>query len=215
MTHSDLLHALLAPPGADGRFHGVVVGIVTNNRDPEAMHRVKVRFPWLGGDDESNWARVASPMAGNDRGLYCLPEVDDEVVVAFEHGRIDRPYVLGALWNGRDAPPETNRDGRNDARTFKSRSGHVIRLDDRDGDETIEIVDRSGDNRLVIRSADGSIAIEAQGDISITSRTGKVSIGGVGIELVSQAGARVQAAQGVEVSAAGQVDVKGALINLN
>ena len=215
MIQSELMRALLGPGSAPGRFFGVVVGIVTDNRDPESMHRVRVRFPWLGTDDQSNWARVASPMAGPGRGLYCLPEVDDEVVVAFEHGCIDQPYVLGALWNGQDAAPERNGDGRNDTRAFHSRSGHVIRFGDRAGDETIEIVDASGDNRLVIRSAAGAIEIEARGDVSITARTGKLVLSGVGIELDSQAGVRIQAAAGVELSAAAQVDVKGALINLN
>ena len=70
----------------DGRITGVVLGIVTNNNDPDKLGRVKVRFPWLSGSTESHWARVATPMAGNGRGLYFLPEVDDEVLVLFERG---------------------------------------------------------------------------------------------------------------------------------
>ena len=71
---------------ASSRVSGVVVGVVTNNQDPEGMGRVKVKFPWLSDEDESNWARVAAPMAGKERGFYFLPEVEDEVLVAFEHG---------------------------------------------------------------------------------------------------------------------------------
>ena len=88
---SQLFARLFSAEGGRTRFFGVVVGIVTNNQDDEKMHRVKVRFPWLadGEDDESHWARVATPMSGNGRGGYFLPEVDDEVLVAFEHGSVD------------------------------------------------------------------------------------------------------------------------------
>lgn len=215
MIDDALLRALLAPSDADGRFHGVVVGVVTNNRDPDAMHRVKVRFPWLTADHESHWARVATPMAGNGRGVYFLPEPDDEVLVAFEHGSLEHPYVIGALWNGKDAPPENNADGKNDQRAIRSRSGHVVRLCDTDGDERVEIVDKTGSNRVVIRSADNSIAIEAQGDISITSQTGKVKIEAVGVEIVSQAGVKIDAQTSLDATASGQVNVRGSLVNIN
>ncbi|MDQ3855312.1 MAG: phage baseplate assembly protein V, partial [Chloroflexota bacterium] len=130
----------------------MVVGLVTNNQDPDGLGRVKVKFPWLSDEDESSWARIVTPMAGNDRGLYFLPEVDDEVLVAFEHGDVRFPYVLGALWNGKDKPPESNDDGRNDQRTIKSRSGHIIRLDD--GDEAkLEILDKTGNNSIVINAS--------------------------------------------------------------
>ena len=102
MMNHEPLRKLFEVAGINDRFYGVVVGIVTNNQDPDNMHRVKVRFPWLNQDHESNWARVATSMAGNGRGAYFLPEVDDEVLVAFEHGLIDQPYVIGSLWNGKD-----------------------------------------------------------------------------------------------------------------
>ena len=168
------LQELLAPAERGGQFYGVTVGIVTNNQDPDGMGRVKVRFPWLDADEEGNWARVLTPMAGNDRGLYFLPEVEDEVLVAFEHGRVEFPYVLGALWNGMDAPPESNDDGENNMRTIKSRSGHIIRLDDTDGAEQIEIIDSAGANSIVISTADNTITIQADADITIQSANGKL-----------------------------------------
>src|ERR1043166_3093643 len=134
--------------GQAARVSGVVVGVVTNNQDPEGMGRVKVKFPWLSDEDESNWARVAAPMAGKERGFYFLPEVDDEVLVAFKQGDVRFPYVVGSLWNGKDAPPAKNDDGKNDVRVIKSRSGHVVRLTDADGKEMIEIVDKSERNRI-------------------------------------------------------------------
>src|SRR5262249_11123879 len=133
---------------ADARLFGLVVGVVTNNQDPDNLGRVKVRFPWLSDSAESHWARIAAP-----RGTYFLPEVDDEVLIAFEHGDPRFPYVLGVLWNGQDAPPTTNSDGKNNLRLIKSRSGHVIKLNDEDGKETIEIIDKKGKNRIVIDTA--------------------------------------------------------------
>jgi uncharacterized protein involved in type VI secretion and phage assembly len=218
MDTTALLDRLLAQRAAapgPGACLGVVVGIVTNNRDPEGLHRVKLRFPWLADDDESHWARVASPMSGGGRGLYLLPEVDDEVLVAFAHGSVEFPFVLGALWNGRDAPPENNADGRNDRRSLTSRSGHVLRMTDTQGQETIELVDASGNNRLVIETASNRIRIEAQGDIELASATGKVKISGVGIELDSMADVKVQAQTTVDVQATAQASVQGALVKVN
>lgn len=204
---NELLRSMLATHDPEGKCYGVVVGIVTNNQDPDNMHRVKVRFPWLSQDDESNWARVANPMAGNGRGVYFLPEVDDEVLLAFEHGSIEHPYVVGSLWNGKDQAHESNSDGANNNRSIKSRSGHVMRLCDSSGDEKIEIIDKTGNNKIVISASGNKIVIEATGDIEITSSTGKITLSGVGIELKSQTN--------VDISANAQVNIKGALVNIN
>lgn len=213
--NEDLLRCLLAPPDDDGRLHGVVVGIVTNNRDPDGMHRVKVRFPWLSESDESHWARVATPMAGKDRGCYFLPEVDDEVLVAFEHGSVEHPFVIGSVWNGSDKPPENNDNGSNDHRSIKSRSGHVIRLGDASGSEKVEIIDKTGSNRIVITSSDNKIVIEASGDIEVTSSRGKLKMSAVGVEISSQTDVKIQAQTTIDVSASAQVSVSGALVKIN
>jgi len=215
MMHDDLLRSLLARADSDGRYYGVVVGVVTNNRDPDGMHRVKVRFPWLNQGDESNWARVATVMAGNGRGAYFLPEVDDEVLVAFEHGSVEQPFVIGSVWNGKDVAHESNADGNNDNRSIKSRSGHVVRLCDRSGQESIEIIDKTGNNKIVIHASGNTISIEAQGDIAIRSQTGKLSIEAVGVEINSQAGVQVKAMENVEITANAQMNLKAMMINLN
>ena len=199
----------------DARLYGVTVGVVTNNQDPDGLGRVKVKLPWLSDDVESHWARVASPMAGNDRGLYFLPEVDDEVLVAFEHGSPEFPYVLGALWNGKDKAPESNDDGGNNIRTIKSRSGHVVRLDDTDGSEKIEIVDGSGANSIVISTADNTITITADADITIESGSGKLILSGNGIEIKSQAEVKVEAGGSMDLKASGQLNIKGTTVNIN
>ncbi len=87
------------------RAYGVAAGIVTNNQDPDGLGRVRIRFPWLSDDNETDWARIATMMAGSGRGSFFLPEVGDEVLVAFEHGDINHPFVIGMLWNGVDTPP--------------------------------------------------------------------------------------------------------------
>lgn len=164
-----MLGDLLPERDRSGRVHGVVVGVVTNNQDPEGLGRVKLKFPWLSDTDESNWARVVTPMAGKDRGLYLLPEVDDEVLVMFEHGRVDHPFVLGALWNGKDKPPAQNEGGKNDKRVLKSRSGHTITLDDTDGAEKITIADKTGKNQIVFDSKQSSLSITADKDVTIAA----------------------------------------------
>ena len=113
----DVLH----PPSNNeqqGRFYGVAIGIVSNNQDPKNLGRVRMKFPWLSDDHESDWSRMASPMAGGGRGAYFLPEVEDEVLVAFEHGDVRCPYVVGGMWNGQDAPPANNSDGRTTSGPF-------------------------------------------------------------------------------------------------
>ncbi|HEX5721063.1 MAG TPA: phage baseplate assembly protein V [Thermoanaerobaculia bacterium] len=205
-------------PREAGRIYGMVVGVVTNNQDPDGMGRVKVRFPWLSQEHESNWARMVAPMAGNDRGFYTLPEVDDEVLVAFEHGQVERPYVLGALWNGQDKPPADNADGENNIRVFKSRSGHVIRLDDTEGAEKIEIADAKGKQSLVFDTAANTITLTAEKDVVIESKDGMVKLTGKkGVEITAPDGkGKLEANSGLEIkSPSGNVDVKGSIINLN
>ncbi len=210
---------LLAPRAfaEPGRIFGVVTGVVTNNQDPDGLGRVKVRFPWLSEDHESHWARIAAPMAGDGRGFYTLPEVDDEVLVAFDHGRVDHPFILGALWNGKDKPPADNGDGENNVRVFQSRSGHVIRLDDTDGGEKIEIIDAKGKESLVFDTAANTITLTADKDVVIESKSGKVKITGKqGVEITTDGTGKLEAKQGLDLkSSGGQVNVQGTVINLN
>jgi phage baseplate assembly protein V len=215
MINPDLLANILKPENITGQLFGVTVGIVTNNQDPDGMGRVKVRFPWLSDENESHWARVLTPMAGAERGLWFLPEVEDEVLVAFEHGRVDFPYVLGALWNGQDPPPESNDDGENNIRMIRSRSGHVIRLDDTDGSEKIEVVDKDEKNSIVIDSAKNTITIEASGDITIKTGAGKLIFEGAGVEIVSSADVKIEASGNLNAEAGSDMTIKGSMVNIN
>jgi uncharacterized protein involved in type VI secretion and phage assembly len=197
------------------RIFGVVVGIVTNNQDPDGLGRVKVMFPWLSGEDESHWARIAVLMAGKDRGTYFLPEVNDEVLVAFEHGDVRFPYVLGALWNGVDKPPASNSDGKNNLRLIKSRSGHVIKLNDEGGKETIEIVDKSAKNSIVIDTAKNSISITSEKDITFSAPKGAIKLDAGKIVIKSSADSTIEAGASMDVKSGSTMTIKGSTVNIN
>jgi uncharacterized protein involved in type VI secretion and phage assembly len=178
------MNLLLGNQADHDRIYGVTIGVVTNAKDPEKLGRIKVKFPWLSDGDESDWARVLTAMAGSQYGLFMLPEVGDEVLVAFEQGDPRFPYVLGALWNGKAKPPETNEDGKNNHRLIKSRSGHTILLDDTPGEEKIVIQDQTQKNEISIDSktnlitikSEKDLTIEAKGNISLNSSGGDVAI---------------------------------------
>jgi phage protein D/phage baseplate assembly protein gpV len=171
---------------------GPAIGLVTNNKDPDGLGRVRVRFPWLSDNDESAWAPIVAPMAGDGRGFMYLPEVDDEVMVVFEHGDIHRPFIMGALWNSIDKPPldvndVVGGDGKVNKRIIKSRSGHTILLDDTPGSEEITIVDKTGNNKIVLHSPDNSLQIKIDGNLTIEAQ-GTIKIKGTaGVEVISEA----------------------------
>ena len=197
------------------KIYGVVIGIVTNNQDPDKLGRVKVKFPWLSNENESFWARIASPMAGKERGIYFLPEVDDEVLVIFEHGDMRFPYVIGALWNGQDLPPDNNKDGKNNLRVIKSRSGHIIRLNDEEGKEKIEIIDKSEKNSLVFDTANNTITINSDKDINLKASQGTIKLEAQKIEIKSSSDTKIEASGGMDIKANATMNIKGATINLN
>jgi uncharacterized protein involved in type VI secretion and phage assembly len=168
------------PDGLGEPFYGVHVGIVVDVHDPDQQGRVRVRLPWLvddGGGYEA-WARVATLMAGAGRGSWFIPDVDDEVLLAFEAGDPHRPYVVGSLWNGKDQPPEQMGTG-NDVRTIRTRSGVRIRMSDAPrnasltletpGGQRVELTD--GPRTIVVSDANGNqVVVHPQG-IEVTAAT--------------------------------------------
>lgn len=220
-TTADLILEGAAPgQTATGRIApGVAVGIVTNNKDPENAGRVKVKFPTLTEDLESDWVRLAAPMAGADRGFFFVPEIDDEVVVAFEHGDFNRGYIIGVLWNGKDKPPLTaaeavGGDGKVNKRIVKSRSGHTITLDDTSGAEKIEIIDKTKKNKIVIDSGPGTLTLETTGDVTVQSTSGNVTVKGTNITIEGKAKVELKAPQ-IEIAATGKAKVSGPIVELN
>lgn len=224
---------------------GVVVGIVKDIRDPKGLGRIKVAFPWL--DEESAdtvsltdkdspahsaWARIATLMAGKQRGSYFIPEVEDEVLVAFEHGEVDRPVIIGMLWNPDNAPPEAmDGDGKNDIRAIHSRSGHKVVFNDSPDNPSILIVDQTKENSIFIDSANNKMEIKVKGDLSIEVG-GKITIQakqdisaetkanlaikatGSGTLETSQA-LTVKSSMGVTVDGSLQAEVKATTVSVN
>jgi uncharacterized protein involved in type VI secretion and phage assembly len=207
---SSLLH-LLAPESEPAISSNLVIGIVTDNQDPENLGRVKVKYPWLSADHSSDWARVIAVGGGKERGVQFLPEINDEVLVGFEQGDINSPYVLGGLWNGQDAPvaPASAivKGGQVQRRIIRSRSGHEIVLDDSNSDASIIITDKAG-NQITLDSQGRAITITSTGDLKLKAS------GNMALE--AQGRVSLKASGGVEIDGqGGTVDVKGSLINLN
>ena len=197
------------------RTYGVMVGTVISNKDFQGW--VKVKLPGLSDDEIGHQARLAAVMAGAERGMFFLPEVGDEVLVAFEQGDITRPYVLGALWNGKDKPPETNGDGKNNLRFIRSRSGHQVRLDDTDGAEKIAIIDKSGTNHITIDTSSNTISITSmEHDINVEAKQGTIRLTAQNIEMTSTAETKVAAKGGLTLDGSpGNTTIKGAIVNIN
>ncbi len=230
----DTLSSLLSDSNGERRvIHGVVTAKVSSIDDPENLGRVKLMYPWLpqdsGADLASNWARIATPMGGKDRGFFYLPEVDDEVLVTFEHGDINFPYVVGILWNGIDKPPRGTANAHDkkvvNQRVLRSRSGHMIILDDTQGQEQIIIQDKGGKNKIVIDSKENTLTIEMEKDIMIKAKgnanleaTGNITLKATGdlsmecknLSIKAQAAGAVQANSSLDLKATGALSLKGA-----
>jgi uncharacterized protein involved in type VI secretion and phage assembly len=151
------------PVGLGGHWYGVYPALVADIQDPDGQGRVKVTLPWspdTGSARYEVWARLATFMAGNNRGSWFIPDVNDEVLVAFEGGDPRRPYIVGALWNGSDSPPETmDGAGNNYKKVLRSRNGVKVTLDDQNGQEKF-IVETPGGQRITLQDGPGSITIE-------------------------------------------------------
>jgi phage baseplate assembly protein gpV len=185
-------------------YTSVVIGVCTNNKDPEGLGRIKVKFPWLEASEESHWARVCQFMTGGGRGMWIIPEVNDEVLVAFEHGDVHFPYVLGSLWNGVDRPPAVsglNADGKNNIRAFQSRAGHQVVFDDSAGGEKIRLMEGAGKNKVDIFNPQNSHHFTADtGEIWIKAPAGTITIECTTLETVSTTKTTFQIGKGYSVN---------------
>jgi phage protein D/phage baseplate assembly protein gpV len=211
----DLL-SLLSPPVRLQPGQTLLIGKVTNNDDPESLGRVRVKFPTLTEEHESQWARVVALGAGPNRGFDCLPEIDDEVLVGFEHGDIHRPFILGGLWNGRDSPPEkvghSVAGNKVRVRTFKTRTGHQLQFTEEDKGSSkkgVQVKSVSG-HQIYLNDSDRLIEIQTSGGhfMRLDDAGKKVSIKSVG-------SVAIEAATSMDLKAGGVVTVQGALIKLN
>jgi uncharacterized protein involved in type VI secretion and phage assembly len=187
------------------RLYGAYPATVTDIKDPDSQGRIKVKLPWSpdnGGSGYEVWARLAVPMAGNNRGTWLIPDVSDEVLVLFEGGDARRPYVIGSLWNGSDTPPESmDGAGNNFKKVLRSRNGVKLTMDDDDGQEKF-ILETPGGQKLTLKDGPGVVEI-------VDSSGNSMKLESSGITITAAAKLTVNAGT-VEVSA-GMVTVNAGM----
>jgi uncharacterized protein involved in type VI secretion and phage assembly len=201
-----------------------LIAVVTDNKDPSKLGRVKVKYPVISQQDTSWWAPIIMLGAGKNRGWFFIPEVDDEVLVLFEHGDMTRPLIVGALWNGKDKPPDKN-PGKNPRRLIKSRQGSKITfVDDDDGSiHQLIIEDGASKGRITIDSDKNKIIIEAlEGDVCFQSPKGDFKIVAKEIQMKAKekmefhAGTSMQWGTGTSATIKGQTTtIVGSNVNMN
>ncbi len=221
---ANTLAELLAPKNRGA--YGVMPAVVTNANDPDKLGRVKVKLGnWLNeansGDIETDWVRVATPIAGAERGFLFLPEVNDEVLVAFEYDDPNRPYVIGGLWSETDKPPlpsdqAVGGTGKVEKRVIKTRSGHQITLDDTQGQEKVSIVDKTGSNYLEIDSAANALLLQTDAAMELKTKSGQtIKIqDGQSIEVIN-GGDTIKIETGkITVESSGELTLKGQSVKI-
>jgi uncharacterized protein involved in type VI secretion and phage assembly len=198
---------------------------VTDLKDPAKLGRVKLTFPWLDKEFTSTWARTLQPGAGKDRGALVLPEVGDEVLVGFEHGDFEAPYVLGGLYNGKDTAPKLTKapvdgnSGEITVRGFVSRKGHKLEFAEDDG-----IILSSGDAKFVVKidqknqvievTSGKSVTVKAQNGVSIDAGTGPLELKGQKVTVKSQTDASIEATSQLKLNGTAGVKVEGATVSV-
>ena len=195
MTGAVLDASVQAP--ATARWYGVYPALVSDIKDPDGQGRVKVTLPWAPDADGARyeaWARLATLMAGGNRGSWFVPDTGDEVLVAFEGGDPRRPYAVGGLWNGSDAPPESmDGSGRNAKKVLRSRNGVKVTLDDSDGQEKL-ILETPGGQRLPMKDGPGAVELVDSNGNSLKLETSGVTVTAAAKVTVNAATAEISAA---------------------
>jgi len=194
--------------GLGGLFYGVYPALVTDIKDPASMGRVKVRLPWSPdqGSGYEAWARIATMMAGSDRGSWFIPDVGDEVLVAFAAGDPRTPLVLGGLWNGSDSPPQQmDGAGRNEVKKLRSRNGVMVTMEDKQGQERM-VIETPGGQKMTLKDGPGMVEI-------VDSNGNSVKLETTGVTVNASAKVTISASL-VEISA-GSVTVNAGMSRFN
>jgi len=215
-------------------INGVVIAQVTDNNDPNDQARVKLKFPWLDDNYESDWARVTQLGAGPNSGALFMPEVNDEVLVAFEFGDIRRPFVVGSLYNGQDTPNLGSglfNNGQVMRRGMISRKGHMFIFFDDPNKAGVAIISSDGNLKISLNetnseihiSSQGKVHVECQQDMTLESQANlnlkagqalKVEAG-TNLDMKGGSGAKLDGGPQLEVTASGQLKVSGAMVDVN
>ncbi|WP_028973421.1 phage baseplate assembly protein V [Spirochaeta cellobiosiphila] len=206
-----------------------IYGTVSNNTDPDSMGRIKVSYSLQGEDTETDWLPILSFYATNGSGAFFLPEVGDQVVIAFQDARHQAGFVLGSLHHQDNLPPSTeentdsdlNADGENNLQFIKSRSGNKLILDDKSGEEKIQLIAADGATRFEFLMADEMINLETDKDLRI-SAAGKIMIEAEEAELSLSGGLQatadgisIESDSDVSLTASDNMNVEGSSVKLN
>lgn len=209
--------------------YGPVLGLVTDNADPDSLGRIKVAINLYGDEIETDWIPILTLYGTAECGAFMLPEVDDQVVVGFLGDSPNQPVVLGSIWSDSIKPPETgentgsdlNGDGENNLKFIKSRSGQQIILDDKDGEEKIQILSPDGTTRFEFLMGDELLNIETDKDMSLVAG-GKLAIEAEEGELTFAKGLKmeadglaVEAGKDITITASQSLTLEGSAVNLN
>lgn len=222
---------------------GVMVAVVTDNKDPEKQGRVKLQLPLHDEKTQTDWVRIATFSGGNGTGSYFIPEIGDEVLVAFHLGELREPYVIGMLWSGKQKPPDDAYSDKNDNRLIRSRSGHVIQFSDKEQDgkitittakgniieiadkaDTIKIADKSGNNaveikggssnEVTVKSSQASVKLTTKGDVTINSPK-SITLKSTQVTIEASAKLELKASGMVDVKSDGMLNIKGSMVKIN
>lgn len=212
---------------------GAMIATVLENIDENGLGRIKIKL----NNGDTYWARMTNLMAGADRGVFFMPEKEDEVLVVFEEGEISRPFIVGSLWSTQDKPPEVNdTDDKNNIKLIKTRtgqmiemsdeekkgkievtssSGHKVLLSDEDGKEKIEVIDKSSKNMITIDTANNTISISSDKDINIDAPNGTIKLSSKNLEIANTANTKIES-KGIAMNGgSGTVEIKGSLVKIN
>jgi uncharacterized protein involved in type VI secretion and phage assembly len=198
--------------------HGVVSALVTDNKDPDEVGRVKLKFPWLSDDYESDWTRLTQMGAGPQSGAVFMPEVGDEVLVAFEFGDVRRPYVIGGLYNGQDKPrlgADLFDHGKVKRRGFVSRRGHRIVLLDDAGKSGIALITSDGKLKVALKETDSTIHISSQGKVIIESQQSMSLKSQQDITIEAQTNLTLKGNAGLKAESGAVTEIKGSMVKIN